>query len=103
MARPGLVHLGPPRGAGTNYVFRGCGNIDPGPVDGFGGMLVVPVPPETIVFGTVADPDKLAGIMSGLESRGLRVDSVHRVRELPPSPDPFAAGSSRKRVVRRGE
>jgi len=103
MARAGLVHLGPPRGAGTNYVFRGCGSIDPGPVDGFGGMLVVPVPPETIVFGTVADPDKLAGIMCGLESRGMRVDSVHRVRELPPSPDPFAECGCRKRRARHRE
>lgn len=103
MARPELVHLGPPRGEGTNYVFRGCGSIDPGPVDGFGGMLVVPVPPETIVFGTVDEPDKLAAIMCGLESRGMRVDSVRRVRELPPSPDPFAQSGCRKRRAHHRE
>jgi len=99
MAKPGLVHPG----AGTNYVFRGCGSVDGRPVDGFGGMLVVPVPPETIVFGTVADPGELAGIMRGLESRGMRVDSMHRVRELPPTPEPFDENASRKHLARHRE
>ncbi|HEY3467456.1 MAG TPA: hypothetical protein VGL47_20155 [Amycolatopsis sp.] len=46
-------------------------------------MLVVPVPPETIVFGTVADPASIPRILCTLEALGMRVDSVHRVRELP--------------------
>ncbi|MEU4253339.1 hypothetical protein AB0F15_38685 [Amycolatopsis sp. NPDC026612] len=71
----------------VNYVFRGCGAIPEWSVegvDGFGGVLVVPVPPETIVFGTVADPGSLPRILGKLEALGMHVASVHRVRELPP-------------------
>jgi hypothetical protein len=46
-------------------------------------MLVVPVPPDTIVFGTVADQESIPRILRSLEALGMRVDSVHRVRELP--------------------
>ncbi|HKN54708.1 MAG TPA: hypothetical protein VJX66_19565 [Amycolatopsis sp.] len=73
--------------AGRNYVFRGRGPISEraaGHVAGFRGMLVIPVPPETLVFGTVADPAWLPAILDSLECLGLQVGSVHRVRELPP-------------------
>ncbi len=76
--------LGP--ATGSNYVFRGCGAIPEWDVESAGdfrGVLVVPVPPETIVFGTVADPGCLPGILRRLEVLGMRVESVHRVRELP--------------------
>ncbi|MEV4147757.1 hypothetical protein AB0J40_29100 [Amycolatopsis sp. NPDC049691] len=82
MSRAGV--LGPD--AGANYVFRGGGAI-PGraaeEVDDFRGVLVVPVPPDTIVFGTVADPESLPRILRRLEALGMHVQSVHRVRELP--------------------
>ncbi len=82
MSRAGILALD----AGTNYVFRGCGAIS-GRVDesaeDFRGVLVVPVPPETIVFGTVTDPGCLPGILRRLEVLGMHVESVHRVRELP--------------------
>ncbi|MEU4519279.1 hypothetical protein AB0F52_11265 [Amycolatopsis sp. NPDC024027] len=71
---------------GSNYVFRGCGAIPEWGAEGaddFRGVLVVPVPPETIVFGTVADPGCLPEILRRLEVLGMRVESVHRVRELP--------------------
>ncbi|OXM64263.1 hypothetical protein [Amycolatopsis vastitatis] len=71
---------------GANYVFRGCGAIPEWAAEGaedFRGVLVVPVPPETIVFGTVPDPGCLPGILRRLEGLGMRVESVHRVRELP--------------------
>ena len=74
---------------GTNYVFRGSGRIPERVgevVDDFRGVLVVPVPPETVVFGTVADSRSLPRILRRLEALGLRVNSVHRVRELPPVP-----------------
>ena len=76
----------PAPGTGSNYVFRGCGAIPEWVAVGaedFRGVLVVPVPPETIVFGTVADPGCLPEILRRLEVLGMRVDSVHRVRELP--------------------
>lgn len=71
--------------AAVDYVFRGSGPIPPrsATVEDFRGMLVVPVPPETIVFGTVADPASIPRILCTLEALGMRVDSVHRVRELP--------------------
>jgi hypothetical protein len=72
--------------AGVNYVFRGCGVIPDRAaeaVDDFRGVLVVPVPPETIVFGTVADPASLPRILGSLEALGMHVASVHRVTELP--------------------
>lgn len=82
MTRPALLGLRP----GVNYVFRGCGAIPERGAEDVGdirGVLVVPVPPETIVFGTVADPGSLPGILRGLEALGMHVQSVHRVRELP--------------------
>ncbi|MGW3967083.1 hypothetical protein ACWED2_45210 [Amycolatopsis sp. NPDC005003] len=81
MSRAGL--LGP---AGANYVFQGDGAIPERAaerVEDFGGVLVVPVPPDTIVFGTVADPGCLPLILRRLEALGMHVHSVHRVRELP--------------------
>jgi hypothetical protein len=84
MSLPGTVRSGP--SAGSNYVFRGSGRIPERPsvaVDDFAGMLVVPVPPETIVFGTVADPASIPRILRTIEALGMRVDSVHQVRELP--------------------
>jgi hypothetical protein len=77
-------------GAGANYVFRGCGAIPDRAAEGvadFRGVLVVPVPPETIVFGTVADSRDLPEILCRLETLGMHVESVHRVRELPRSVD----------------
>ncbi|WP_406633480.1 hypothetical protein [Amycolatopsis sp. WGS_07] len=74
-----------PRGR-ANYVFRGCGAIPGGVAESaadFRDVLVVPVPPETIVFAAVAGPGDLARILGRLESLGMHVESVHRVRELP--------------------
>ncbi|GAB3165022.1 hypothetical protein [Amycolatopsis sp. NPDC004378] len=82
MTRPALLG----RRTGVNYVFRGHGAIPDRAGEGvedFRGVLVVPVPPETIVFGTVADPGSLPRILCRLEVLGMRVESVHRVRELP--------------------
>ncbi|MET8854011.1 hypothetical protein [Amycolatopsis sp. NPDC004625] len=82
MTRGGVLDLT----AGTDYVFRGSGAIPDravAGVDDFRGVLVVPVPPETIVFGTVADPRRLPEILRRLEALGLHVVSVHRVRQLP--------------------
>lgn len=77
---------GPGLGGGANYVFRGCGAIPDRAAEGVGdfrGVLVVPVPPETIVFGTVADSRNLPEILHELEALGMHVESVHQVRELP--------------------
>jgi len=82
VSRAGIL----PRDRGSNYVFRGCGAIPEWAAEGaedFRGVLVVPVPPETIVFGTVADPGCLPAILRRLEVLGMHVESVHRVRELP--------------------
>ncbi|MET9000266.1 hypothetical protein [Amycolatopsis sp. NPDC004169] len=82
MSGTGLLGLA----AGANYVFRGAGAIPERAAEGvedFRGVLVVPVPPETIVFGTVADPGSLPVILRRLEALGMHVQSVHRVRELP--------------------
>lgn len=78
------------RAAEVNYVFRGGGAIPERAAEGvedFRGVLVVPVPPDTIVFGTVADPGRLPLILRRLEALGWHVQSVHRVRELPVAAD----------------
>jgi len=72
--------------AGVNYVFRGSGRIPEqanGMVDDFREMLLVPVGDEMIVFGTLTDQGSISRILRALEALGMRVDSVHRVRELP--------------------
>ncbi|MEV6823767.1 hypothetical protein [Amycolatopsis sp. NPDC051102] len=82
MSRTGAAGLA----TGANYVFRGGGAIPERAAEGVGdfrGVLVVPVPPDTIVFGTVADPGSLPVILRRLEALGMHVHSVHRVRELP--------------------
>ncbi|WP_209441412.1 hypothetical protein [Amycolatopsis vancoresmycina] len=82
MTRGGVLDLT----AGTQYVFRGSGAIPDRAATGatdFRDVVVVPVPPETIVFGTVADPRRLPEILRRLEALGMHVVSVHRVRELP--------------------
>ncbi|WP_372661258.1 hypothetical protein [Amycolatopsis kentuckyensis] len=74
---------GPALLAGVNYVFRGCGAITERfivGVEDLRGVLVVPVPPETIVFGTVADSRDLPRILGRLEALGWHVASVHQVR-----------------------
>lgn len=83
MSPRGAVHGGP--SAGSNYVFRGNGRIPERSkvaVGDFQGMLVVPVPPETIVFGRVADPASIPRILRSLEMLGMHVNSVHQVKEL---------------------
>nr|WP_225956703.1 hypothetical protein [Amycolatopsis lexingtonensis] len=75
---------------GSNYVFRVRGAIPEWVSDGsddFREVLVVPVPPETIVFGTVADPGCLPEILRRLEVFGMHVESVHRVRTIRHGPD----------------
>ncbi|MBB1151613.1 hypothetical protein [Amycolatopsis dendrobii] len=76
----------PAPGTRANYVFRGVGAI-PGPAvesaADFPEVFAVPVPPETIVFAAVAGPGDLPRILRRLESLGMHVESVHRVRELP--------------------
>jgi len=52
-------------------------------VDDFREMLLVPVGDEMIVFGTLTDQGSISRILRALEALGMRVDSVHRVRELP--------------------
>ncbi|MEQ0563449.1 hypothetical protein ABJI51_30600 [Amycolatopsis sp. NEAU-NG30] len=74
---------------GANYVFRGSGSVPERAGELLGdcrGMLVVPVPPDTIVFGTVTDQHTIPRIVRTLEALGMRVDSVHCVRELPDIP-----------------
>ncbi|MDS0140352.1 MULTISPECIES: hypothetical protein [unclassified Amycolatopsis] len=82
MSRAGV--LGP--AVAANYVFRVGGAIPERAAEGvedFHGVLVVPAPPDTIVFGTVADPESLPAVLRRLEALGMHVHSVHRVRELP--------------------
>ncbi|WP_370963380.1 hypothetical protein [Amycolatopsis sp. cg9] len=89
--------------AGANYVFRGNGRIPERAGEVVGdcrGMLVVPVPPDTIVFGTVADQCSIPGIVRKLEALGMRVDSVHRVRELPDGIPGMRRPHSRRHLTR---
>lgn len=55
----------------------------------FSEMRVVPVPPETILYGPVIDQAQLHGILTFLESLDLHIVSVHRL------PEPMAAAETR--------
>lgn len=52
-------------------------------VGDFGEMRVVPAPPETIIYGSVADEAHLHGILWLLEDLGLRIVSLHQIPDLP--------------------
>ncbi|MEU6644715.1 hypothetical protein ABZ863_19460 [Saccharomonospora sp. NPDC046836] len=68
------------------YEFRVHGRVSEqlrDAVGDFSGMQIVPAPPETLIYGTVADPAHLHGILVLLESFGLRIVSVHQIPELP--------------------
>lgn len=52
-------------------------------VDDFSEMLIMPAPPETIMYGCVSDEAQLHGILLLLENLGLRIVSLHQIPDLP--------------------
>ena len=68
------------------YEFRVSGQLSERAqraVGDFSEMRVVPVPPETVFYGTVTDQAHLHGILAFLESLGLQIVSVNRMPSEP--------------------
>lgn len=65
------------------YEFRVSGRLSERAqhaVGDFSEVRIVPVPPETIIYGAVTDQAHLNGILAFLENLGLQIVSV---RQLP--------------------
>lgn len=66
------------------YEFRVSGQMSEHTRDAVGDfseMRIVPAPPETILYGAVADQAHLHGILTFLESLGLQIVYVHQLPE----------------------
>lgn len=61
------------------YEFRVAGLLSQRSRDAFPEMTVVDAPPETIIRGEVVDESQLHGVLSLIQSLGLRVVSLHEV------------------------
>jgi hypothetical protein len=68
---------------GAHYEFRVSGRLSERAQHAFGEMRIVPTPPETIIYGAVADGSHLRGILDRLDNLGLHVVSVHRMPDVP--------------------
>jgi hypothetical protein len=72
-----------------NYEFRVYGRLSEplcAAVGEFTDVLVVPAPPETLIYGTVADQMPLHGLLVRLENLGLHIVAVHQIPALPKDP-----------------
>ena len=74
------------------YEVRVAGRLSPRARDAFIGMDVEPVPPETVIAGTVDDDDELHQLLALIQSLGLHVVAIDQV-----APHPRAAPPHRGR------
>lgn len=65
------------------YEVRVAGRLSPRARDAFIGMDVEPVPPETVIAGTVDDDDELHQLLALIQSLGLHVVAVDQVAPHP--------------------
>jgi hypothetical protein len=77
--------------ATRRYEVRIAGRLSARVRDAFVGMDVQPVPPETVIAGTV-DDDDLHSLLALIQSLGLHIVAVEQV-----SPEPRPAPRSRGR------
>lgn len=68
------------------YEVRIAGRLSPRVRDAFVGMDVEPVPPETVITGTVDDDDELHRLLALIQSLGLHVVAVDQVAPAPHRP-----------------
>jgi hypothetical protein len=66
------------------YEFRVAGLVSEGTRWAFPEMTVVDAPPETIIYGEVADESHLHGVLALIQDLGLHVVSVNQVRDDTP-------------------
>jgi ribosomal protein S11 len=67
------------------YEVRIAGRLSARVREAFVGMDVEPVPPETVIAGTVDDDDELHRLLALIQSLGLHVVAVEQV-----APEPHA-------------
>jgi hypothetical protein len=70
------------------YEVRIAGRLSPRVRDVFVGMDVEPVPPETVIAGTVDDDDELHRLLGLIQSLGLHIVAVEQVVPEPRRPPP---------------
>ena len=68
------------------YEVRIAGRLSPRVREAFVGMEVEPVPPETVIAGTVDDDDELHRLLALIQSLGLHVVAVDQVSPAPQLP-----------------
>ncbi|MET0765156.1 MAG: hypothetical protein ABWY29_09845 [Blastococcus sp.] len=73
------------------YEVRIAGRLSPRLRDAFVGMDVEPVPPETVIAGTVDDDDDLHRLLGLIQSLGLHIVAVEQVAPEP-GPPPGSRG-----------
>jgi hypothetical protein len=68
--------------AKVRYEFRVAGRLSERAQYAFDDMVVVEVPTETIIYGSLSDPAQLHGVLARIQALGLRVVSL---QQLPPA------------------
>ena len=63
------------------YEFRVAGRLSDHTRGAFSDLEVVQAPPETIIYGDIADEAELHGVLARIQDLGLRVVSLHEVPE----------------------
>lgn len=72
-----------------HYEFRVYGRLSEPlcqAVGEFTDVQVVPAPPETLIYGTVQDQAQLHGMLTLLETLGVRIVAMHQIPALPNEP-----------------
>jgi hypothetical protein len=73
------------------YEVRIAGHLSPRVREVFVGMDVEPVPPETVIAGTVDDDEELHRLLGLIQSLGLHIVAVEQVA-VEPGPPPRSRG-----------
>jgi hypothetical protein len=68
------------------YEVRIAGRLSPRVRDAFVGMDVEPVPPETVIAGTIDDDDELHRLLGLIQSLGLHIVAIEQVAPEPGQP-----------------
>ena len=65
--------------AGVRYEFRITGHLSERARNAFFGMEIHPAPPETIIYGPIADEEQLSELLALCRSLGLDLVSFQRL------------------------
>jgi hypothetical protein len=81
---------------GMRYEVRVAGRLSERACCAFGDMTVVPVRPETIIYGEVTDDDRLHRLLALCQDLGLQVLAVREVSSAASTTTTGSPGMSRE-------